>query len=161
MDIVDRELEDAERDASPGLFPPATPHHLSKPLHEEAQALPEHELGQTTSNVSSSSSSTSNGSLARRTTGHLSRLDTQRDIERHPTAISRIRTGRDQHAVTVGRSNTLSKSRTQTRDERRPLPPMGHGKPYPAPLPDREEYVVEFDGPEDPLHPQNWSMRKK
>ena len=38
---------------------------------------------------------------------------------------------------------------------------MGAGKEYPPLLPDREEYVVEFDGPDDPLHPQNWPMRKK
>jgi len=24
-----------------------------------------------------------------------------------------------------------------------------------------QEYVVEFDGPHDPLHAQNWSLKKK
>lgn len=38
---------------------------------------------------------------------------------------------------------------------------MGLGKPYPPPLPDQEEYVVEFEGPDDPLHAQNWPMKKK
>lgn len=28
-------------------------------------------------------------------------------------------------------------------------------------LPARDEYVVEFDGPNDPLHAQNWPLRKK
>lgn len=38
---------------------------------------------------------------------------------------------------------------------------MGLGKPYPPLLPDQEEYVVEFEGPDDPLHAQNWPMKKK
>ncbi|KKY22758.1 putative mfs multidrug [Phaeomoniella chlamydospora] len=38
---------------------------------------------------------------------------------------------------------------------------MGGGKPYPPPLPERDEYVVEFDGHDDPLHPQNWKLTKK
>lgn len=41
------------------------------------------------------------------------------------------------------------------------MPEMGLGKPMPPPLPAQEEYVVEFDGPDDPLHAQNWPMRKK
>lgn len=41
------------------------------------------------------------------------------------------------------------------------LPAFGAGKPYPPPLPEREEYVVEFDGPKDPMHAQNWPFRKK
>jgi DHA1 family multidrug resistance protein-like MFS transporter len=38
---------------------------------------------------------------------------------------------------------------------------MGLGKPYPPLLPAQEEYVVEFTGPDDPLHAQNWPMKKK
>jgi DHA1 family multidrug resistance protein-like MFS transporter len=41
------------------------------------------------------------------------------------------------------------------------MPNFGAGKPFPPPLPDREEYVVEFDGPDDPMHAQNWPLRKK
>jgi DHA1 family multidrug resistance protein-like MFS transporter len=42
-----------------------------------------------------------------------------------------------------------------------PLPPFGANKPYPPPLPAREEYVVEFEDEDDPLHGQNWPMKKK
>jgi DHA1 family multidrug resistance protein-like MFS transporter len=83
--------------------------------------------------------------------------------ERHPEAIRRIETHRSQHAGTVGAgqvpsrlSQTLSRRRTE-----RPLPNLGAGKPFPPLLPDREEYVVEFDGADDPLHAQNWPMKKK
>jgi DHA1 family multidrug resistance protein-like MFS transporter len=84
----------------------------------------------------------------------MSRVSTQRDLERHPTEISRIHTQRSQHSGTVGRSAT-------SRASRKPLPEFGAGKPYPPPLPDQEDYVVEFDGPNDPLHAQNWPMGKK
>jgi DHA1 family multidrug resistance protein-like MFS transporter len=33
---------------------------------------------------------------------------------------------------------------------------MGRGRPLPGPLPDLEDYVVDFDGVEDPSHPYNW-----
>lgn len=83
--------------------------------------------------------------------------------ERHPEAIRRIETHRSQHAGTVGASQapsrlsqTLSRRRTE-----KPLPSLGAGKPFPPALPEREEYVVEFDGVDDPLHAQNWPMKKK
>lgn len=83
--------------------------------------------------------------------------------ERNPEALRRIETHRSQHAGTVGAAPTTSRL-TQTLSRRRterPLPSLGAGKPFPPLLPDREEYVVEFDGAEDPLHPQNWPMNKK
>jgi len=49
----------------------------------------------------------------------------------------------------------------KSRESRKPLPPFGAGKPYPPTLPDQEDYVVEFDGPDDPLHAQNWPIGKK
>ncbi|KAJ5665625.1 uncharacterized protein N7477_008073 [Penicillium maclennaniae] len=75
-------------------------------------------------------------------------------LERHPTALSRIATQRSQHNATVGAG-------LNTHVFHQPLPDFGAGKPYPPPLPEKEEYVVEFAGPEDPLHPQNWPMRRK
>lgn len=83
--------------------------------------------------------------------------------ERHPEAIRRIETHRSQHAGTVGASqlpSRLSQTISRRRTER-PLPNLGAGKPFPPLLPDREEYVVEFDGADDPLHAQNWPMKKK
>lgn len=83
--------------------------------------------------------------------------------ERDPEAIRRIETHRSQHAGTVGASRVdsrLSRTLTRRRTEK-PLPNLGAGKPFPPPLPDREEYVVEFDGVDDPTHPQNWPMKKK
>lgn len=83
--------------------------------------------------------------------------------ERNPEAIRRIETHRSQHRGTVGAAEVESRlTRTITRRKtERPLPSLGAGKPFPPLLPDREEYVVEFDGAEDPLHPQNWPQNKK
>jgi hypothetical protein len=38
---------------------------------------------------------------------------------------------------------------------------MGMGKPVPLPLCNPEDYVVEFDGQNDILHPYNWKRPKK
>lgn len=73
-------------------------------------------------------------------------------LERHPTAIKRIDDHRLQHSQTVG--TTRSKSWKE-------LPDFGAGKEYPPLLPEREEYVVEFSGHDDPTHPQNWPMKRK
>ena len=83
--------------------------------------------------------------------------------ERNPEAIRRIETHRSQHRTTVGAAEVESRL-TRTLSRRRPdkpLPSLGAGKPFPPSLPDREEYVVEFDGADDPLHAQNWPMKKK
>lgn len=86
-------------------------------------------------------------------TGSLFRHPTERD----PEALRRIDTHRSQHQGTVG----AVVSRRSTAKSQKPLPPLGGNKPYPPPLPDREEYVVEYDGADDPLHAQNWPMKKK
>jgi DHA1 family multidrug resistance protein-like MFS transporter len=86
----------------------------------------------------------------------MTRIATQNDLERHPTVLSRIQTAKSQHAGTIGRVFT-----TRSREAKTPLPEMGLGKPYPPQLPEKEDYVVEFCGPDDPLHAQNWPMRKK
>jgi DHA1 family multidrug resistance protein-like MFS transporter len=90
--------------------------------------------------------------------------------ERNPEAIRRIETHRSQHQQTVGAraratsTSTVTSRITRTLSRRRtekPIPTLGAGKPYPPPLPDREEYVVEYDGVDDPLHAQNWPLKKK
>ncbi|KAI4129333.1 MAG: hypothetical protein LQ338_002278 [Usnochroma carphineum] len=140
MDIVDRDLERAETEASPKIFP-----HDKR---QDAQLEPIQSAAST-----SSSSSASSAAVIREEIG-MSRIQTGRDLERHPTELSRIETHRSQHSATVGRS-------LRSRESRKPLPNFGGGKEYPPPLPEREEYVVEFDGPDDPMHPQNWPVRKK
>ena len=70
------------------------------------------------------------------------------------TAMSRIATYRSQQSGTVGAGPSH-------RRPSGPLPEFGGGKAFPPPLPERDEYVVEFTGADDPIHPQNWSIKKK
>lgn len=158
MDNVDRDMEKAERDASPDRFPPTiverqdgvhrTTSGTSGTTKTSGTSIVREEIGMSRAETTGVSRETTN----------LSRVLTSRDLERHPTALSRIHTHRSQHLGTVGRSST---NNTATRDAKKPLPEFGAGKPYPPPLPHQEEYVVEFDGPNDPLHPQNWHIQKK
>ena len=79
-------------------------------------------------------------------------------IERQPSGcdsveLQRINTYRLQQQQTVGSSHSLP-----PKDQWLPL---GAGKPYPPSLPDPEDYIVEFEGADDPLHPQNWAMRTR
>ena len=38
---------------------------------------------------------------------------------------------------------------------------MGMGRPIPPPLPEPDDYTVEFDGMDDPMHPYNWQRSTK
>lgn len=155
MDLIDRDLENAERDASPERFPDSfsaeTPKTLDQ-MHNPEAGPAKRDRRDTTASLGSTSSSSS-ASIVRESIG-MSRVNTQRDLDRHPTELDRIETHRTQHGSTVGRTITSRKSK-------KPLPNFGGGKEFPPPLPAQEEYVVEFDGPDDPMHPQNWPLRKK
>lgn len=75
-------------------------------------------------------------------------------LDRHPTAVARVEQHRLQHMQTVGSTKQVSRIGTE-------LPDFGGGKQYPPPLPEREEYVVEFSGFDDPRHAQNFKFSKK
>lgn len=106
--------------------------------------------------ASSDSTSSSEAATSRRPLS-MSRIPTSNELERHPTELSRIHTALSQHESTVGRSH----SRGVKRRDSKPLPKFGAGKPFPPDLPNREAYVVEFEGPDDPYHAQNWPLKKK
>ncbi|CAK4028591.1 major facilitator superfamily [Lecanosticta acicola] len=163
MNEDDRRLEDAERDASPDRFEIWSGLRPARTLTYAEKVARRDTLSRTVTGVSSASSgSSSSGEPVEMEEMNINRMPTQRDdvadLERHPTALSRIQTERSQHSATVGAS---LRSRTVSRHTKTPLPAFGGGKQYPPGLPEREEYVVEFDGPNDPLHAQNWPLRKK
>lgn len=145
---ADDELVRAEVDAQP---------HTSR-WSEEKPRAPEG-LDRPASSDYTESSRASSSSVDYDANFHrLESRNTEVDLERQRStasqALSRIETQRLQHAMTVGES-------VKSRPSKLPLPAFGAGKPYPPQLPSREEYVVEFDGPDDPLYPQNWSLRAK
>lgn len=148
IDEVDQELIRAQEDASLD--------HIRSRSSAASPRRPSNEVERVATATSVSTSSSSEDGVSRRGVG-MSRVSTSRSgLDRHPTELSRIQTARSQHSETIGRA-------LRSRDSRRsrPLPAFGAGKPYPPPLPDQEEYVVEFDGADDPYHAQNWTLRKK
>uniref|UniRef100_A0A060T8V0 ARAD1C32472p n=1 Tax=Blastobotrys adeninivorans TaxID=409370 RepID=A0A060T8V0_BLAAD len=77
------------------------------------------------------------------------------------TPLQRALTQESAEEDAIARVLSLS-SRRSKHDATTPLPKMGGGRPYPPELPkDREAFKVEFDGPDDPIHPHNWPMFKK
>lgn len=152
MNEEDQRLQVDERDAEPERFPsgPAAMEEIEPTLTATEKEERREKLSrQVTASTPSQSSRSSIESVERQQIG-VSRMTTRHesvDLERHPTALSRIATGRSQQSHTVGSS---LRSRTATRQSKKPLPNFGGGKPFPPPLPEREEYVVEFDGPNDP-----------
>ncbi|OOF90664.1 hypothetical protein ASPCADRAFT_409919 [Aspergillus carbonarius ITEM 5010] len=62
-------------------------------------------------------------------------------------------------------SSETSSQRSQVKKDEEKSPgrllSMGQGKVLPPLLPNREDYVVAFDGPDDPEHPFNWAFSTK
>ncbi|EXJ83665.1 MFS transporter, DHA1 family, multidrug resistance protein [Capronia coronata CBS 617.96] len=143
MDLVDREMERAEIQAT------RTYSQESK----ERRSLKHTTSRHSASSSSTSSSASSGNSMGRIATARGPNVGLRRS-ETHPIEDLRIETHRLQQVETVGAS-------VKSRADSKPLPPFGGGKPYPPPLPAQEDYVVEFDGIDDPLHPQNWPFTKK
>ena len=154
MDRVSTALEAAEEDARTGSNS-GVAQAAAKETHANNGIERTHTASSSASDSSDDSASVRHEDIGRVPTQTVSRMNTQRDLERHPTHLSRIATQRTQHSATVGAGPLTS------RKSRKPLPDFGAGKPYPPPLPEREEYVVEFNGPDDPIHPQNWPMKRK
>ncbi|KAL2265529.1 hypothetical protein VTJ83DRAFT_6629 [Remersonia thermophila] len=142
---VDRAVEAAELDAVP------------RRASDEIERVTSESSTASTSSSESAERPHHQGATTAPITTNLSRVPTQRDLARHETELSRIHTARSQHSATVGRDTKSIRSAKS----RKPLPSFGGGKPYPPLLPNQEDYVVEFDGPDDPLHALNWPMKKK
>ena len=70
------------------------------------------------------------------------------------TELIRIETHKSQQHATVG-------STTGKPCPREKWLVMGGGKPIPANMENPDDYIVEFDGSHDPIHPFNWKLRKK
>ena len=128
MDIVDRDLSRAERDASPERFPDRFSTDVpkrSEQTHTSQDGVSSVEKRDTRTS-SDSTVSSSSASVVREEIG-MSRVNTQRDLDRHPTELDRIETHRTQHGSTVGRTISSRKSK-------KPLPKFGGGKVRSSPI---------------------------
>lgn len=153
VDVVDRDMIMAEREASKAYVHPT---HEDLKVNSRASKASRDLERQRTQDSDSSSSTESSEAMSRiATAASAGRLDTRATrIKTHPLEDLRTETHRLQQVATVGAS--IKSKKTE-----KPLPNFGGGKPYPPGLPPYEDYVVEFDGPDDPLHPQNWPFRRK
>ena len=150
MDAVDRDLERAEVEATRTWSARSSIERQREFDKQEAERKAARRSSRTsTGSTSTGASSSVAGGLSTAATASLARTRT------HPVEQHRTETHRLQHSQTVGAHPTKSRASTK------PLPEFGGGKPYPPPLPAREEYVVEYDGKDDPLHPQNWMFKRK
>ena len=149
MNEEDRRMQADEREAEPERFPSSSGmEEVEAPFSPTEKEEKREKLSRQA--TASTSSRSSIEPAAERQDTSISRMTTRHEsinLARHPTALSRVQTGRSQQSHTVGAS---LRSRTTTRHSKTPLPNFGDGKDYPPPLPEREEYVVGFDGPNDP-----------
>ncbi|KAA8893399.1 major facilitator superfamily domain-containing protein [Sphaerosporella brunnea] len=128
---------------------------------EKSESLP-NVPSSSTSTVSSDADSVSGLSVSRQHT-----LSPQNYNAHDPTVLDRQRTAATVYEQTVGgkfhpRPRTPSVfSRITSRLTPEEWPEFGGGKAYPPPLPERDIYVVDFAGPNDAMHGQNWPLRKK
>ncbi|KAI1609066.1 major facilitator superfamily domain-containing protein [Exophiala viscosa] len=77
----------------------------------------------------------------------------------HPVEVDRISRQRTQHQQILGRRPSAGTRRRSTATVTT-VTTLGAGKPLP-PIDDKEEFIVEFDGVDDPEHPQNWAFGTK
>ncbi|KAH8800235.1 major facilitator superfamily domain-containing protein [Xylogone sp. PMI_703] len=86
---------------------------------------------------------------------HITQADLDHGVDGEE--LEQIESNRLQHVRTFG-SERLAGSRSLDPT----LPGFGAGKSYPPHLNSvQDAYVVEFDGPNDPIHPLNWSFWTK
>lgn len=143
----------SEREASRAWIPPT--HDEIDAQRQLTQPVERQNTQDSISSSDSDSSTESEGDMSRIATAPTAgRINTRATrTQTHPLEDHRTETHRLQQVATVG----TAKSKTYEK----PLPNFGGGKPYPPDLPPYEDYVVEYDGPDDPLHPQNWPFKRK
>lgn len=144
MNQTEKELQQAEADVS----------HWGEEKPNASAETDRPATSGTTGSSSGSSSSVEYDPYVHRLQSRNTEVDLERRRSTTSQALSRIETQRLQHQLTVGES-------VKSRPSKGPLPAFGAGKPYPPPLPNRDDYVVEFDGPDDPMYPQNWPLWTK
>lgn len=115
-------------------------------------------LSSTTSTVSGSGLSVSHQSITRhRSDRTLPDTHPSPTDALHPLVLERQRTAASIYARTVG----ADPARITSKSSIQKWPEFGAGKPYPPFLPHHDRYIVDFAGPDDPLHGQNWPTKKK
>ena len=87
--------------------------------------------------------------------------DAERGLDATPSNLDlwRTRTNRLQYEMTVGARSSYDTSVHNF--DQADCPSMGNGRTLPSKLANPDNYLVEFDGPDDTLHPFNWKLSTK
>ncbi|RPB16476.1 MFS general substrate transporter [Morchella conica CCBAS932] len=136
---VSLDIERAERQAS---------RQLHSPSNTDSPVEPDYPSS------SSSDTHTNNDDDLSRQYTHRDIIPGPRNEDSNRIQLERQRTHLSIYSNTVGRTVNDYAAKDG-------LPPFGGGKEYPPQLPHREQYVVEFEGSDDPMHGQNWPLKKK
>lgn len=116
-------------------------------------------------NEQAEASSSSSSSVSGEPKDFSGSLENQEDlgelIERTNTmtsgAESKVETNRRMSRILTGTQDDPEKIAIDYSN----CPPMGGDRPFPPALPEQSQFEVTFDGPNDPIHPFNWSMKTK
>lgn len=115
---------------------------------EDSQSLPLDEKFERDENNSSQTPSRHEEASAQ--------FNLQHDSEQDYSASTLTQTNEDQN------HNMRSEAMNENGKFKPGFLSMGGGKPYPPELlGENEAYLVDFDGPDDAAHPQNWPMSTK
>lgn len=140
MDNVDRFISSAETDAEPERFLSLS----TNKTHHSASPRLSLSSEKTSDNLSGGSDEAATRSNIVRASGL------------HQTELDRIATHHLLHSSTVG---STYRQRTHRSSEIKET--LGGGKLLPTSTFRVEDFLVEFDGPEDSLHAHNWPLKKK
>ena len=148
----------AVRDASPDSFAQVQAGILERDNEKDGGIV---YTGSSSSTAATSSSRTPPPPHTERSHPHPQTSDVEA-LRHDASSLDRVHTSKSQHSQTVGGGDRGGLGLFRSKSSRsRPLPAFGAGKPYPPPLGNQEDYVVDFDGEDDPLHAQNWALGKK
>ncbi|KAH6860672.1 major facilitator superfamily, partial [Alternaria rosae] len=148
----------AVRDASPDSFTQVQAGILERDDEKDGGIV---YTGSSSSTAATSSSRTPPPPHTERSHPHPQTSDVEA-LRHDASSLDRVHTSKSQHSQTVGGGDRGGLGLFRSKSSRsRPLPAFGAGKPYPPPLGNQEDYVVDFDGEDDPLHAQNWMLGKK
>lgn len=150
MDLIDKEVQRSEIQSNPRTFSITNSRSLQDNI-DHVHRLEGIPTGSTVTVAQISEACSPSPSAV------PSRKPSTQDLEKKHMFSSRI----DVSRRPCPREDSSGNADTKNRDIIKSLPVVGREKSPPVQLENPEQYVVEFDGPDDPMHPLNWPDKKK
>lgn len=85
------------------------------------------------------------------------------DIEADLQELQRLQSRESHSIISLDEQDRLARVLMGKRsiNPNEPVPLIGAGRSYPPIVPDEKSYEVDFDSPDDPIHPHNWPLKEK